>query len=82
MSGNKMIYKLAENKLLSGFIYGDTYTGEYIYLPASELDSHPPIAVYEHDDTRDDVSLQVALQIIEKRSLRLVSHPVFGARTI
>lgn len=42
-----MIYKLAESKLLSGFIYGDTHTQEYIYLPGSELDSSIPLAVYE-----------------------------------
>lgn len=77
-----MIHKLAESKLLSGYIYGDNHTGEYIYLPGSEIDSHTPVAVYEHDDTREDVSLSAALQIIEKRSLRLVSHPVFGSRTI
>ena len=63
-----MIHKLAESKLLSGYIYGDNHTGEYIYLPGSEIDSHPPVAVYEHDDTREDVSLSAALQIIEKRS--------------
>ena len=54
-----MIHKLAESKLLSGYIYGDNHTGEYIYLPGSEIDSHPPVAVYEHDDTREDVSLSL-----------------------
>ena len=39
-----MIHKLAESKLLSGYIYGDNHTGEYIYLPGSEIDSPPPIA--------------------------------------
>ncbi len=29
-----MIHKLAESKLLSGYIYGDNHTGEYIYCQA------------------------------------------------
>ena len=61
-----MIYKLAESKLLSGFIYGDTHTQEYIYLPGSELDSSIPLAVY----------------LIETRSLHLVVHPSFGEKTV
>lgn len=32
------MHRLAESKLLAGFIYGDPHMQEYIYLPASELD--------------------------------------------
>ena len=33
------MHRLAESKLLAGFIYGDPHMQEYIYLPASELDA-------------------------------------------
>ena len=62
-----MIHKLAESKLLSGYIYGDNHTGEYIYLPGSEIDSHPPVAVYEHDDTREDVS-QLRCRLLKREA--------------
>ncbi len=77
-----MIYKLAESKLLSGFIYGDTPTQEYIYLPGSELDSSIPLAVYEKKNQRFDISLQQAIYLIETRSLHLVVHPYFGEKTV
>ena len=36
------MHRLAESKLLAGFIYGDPHMQEYIYLPASELMPPPP----------------------------------------
>lgn len=77
-----MAHKLAEGRLLSGFIYGDADTGEYIYLPGSEIDSASPLAVYETKDGREDITMKEALYIIEHRSLRPVRHPVFGEKTI
>lgn len=74
--------KLAEHKLLAGFIYGDNYTKEYVYLPGSELDADTPVLVYETTNGRQDISMEGALNIIEKRSLKLTSHPVFGKRTL
>lgn len=38
------MHRLAESKLLAGFIYGDPHMQEYIYLPASELDAASPHA--------------------------------------
>ncbi len=76
------MHKLTENKLLSGFIYGDNHTKEYVYLPGSEVDTDHPILVYEYGDTRQDISLEEALTLIEKRSLKLTSHPLFGKRTL
>lgn len=77
-----MAHKLAEGRLLSGYIYGDSRTGEYVYFPGSELDAESPVAVYETQDSRRDISLDEALSLIEHRSLRPVKHPVFGERTI
>lgn len=44
------MHKLAESRLLAGNIYGDARTGEYIYLPGSELDADEPMLVYENKD--------------------------------
>lgn len=72
------MHRLAESKLLAGFIYGDPHMQEYIYLPASELDAASPMLVYETGKERHDVDMQEALSLIEKRSLKPCSHPVFG----
>ncbi len=77
-----MAHKLAEGRLLSGFIYGDPHTGEYVYFPGSELDAAHPVAVYETPGGREDISMEEALSIIEHRSLRPARHPVFGEKTI
>ena len=77
-----MIHKLAEGRLLSGYIYGDRHSGEYVYFPGSELDTDHPMAVYETPTGREDIGMDKALSIIEHRSLKLVKHPVFGERTI
>lgn len=74
--------KLTESKLLAGFIYGDHHTKEYVYLPGSELGADIPILVYETEEGRRDLSMDDALEIIEKRSLKLTAHPIFGKRTL
>ena len=74
--------KLTESKLLAGFIYGDHHTKEYIFLPGSELGADIPILVYETEEGRRDLSMDDALEIIEKRSLKLTTHPIFGKRTL
>lgn len=76
------MHRFIEGKLLSGFIYGDRRNEEYIYLPGSEMGATPPVLVYELEDSRQDISLAEALHLIEKRSLRLTSHPIFGERTV
>lgn len=77
-----MAHKLAEGRLLSGYIYGDAHTGEYVYFPASELDAEHPVAVYESPAGRRDVTMEEALSLIEHRSLRPARHPVFGEKTL
>lgn len=76
------MHKVAESKLLSGFIYGDNFSKEYVYLPASELNTDNPLLVYETKDKREDISMQKALTLIEKRSLKQVNHPSLGKRTM
>ena len=75
------MYKLAESHLLAGQIYGDSRNGEYIYLPGSELDAASPMLVYEKEDSRRDVTMEEALDIIEKRSLKPAVHPRLGKNT-
>ena len=36
------MHKLAESKLMAGFIYGDSATEEYVYLPGSEVGTDNP----------------------------------------
>ena len=74
--------KLTESKLLAGFIYGDHHTKEYVYLPGSELGADIPVLVYETDEGRRDLSMDEALDVIEKRSLKPTIHPISGKRTL
>ncbi len=76
------MHKLAESKLIAGFIYGDPATEEYVYLPGSEVGTDNPVLIYECEKKRQDISIENALELIEKRSLRLTSHPIFGKRTL
>lgn len=72
------MHKLAESRLLAGFIYGDSRNQEYIYLPGSELDAASPMLIYEIEGHLSDVSMEEALDIIEKRSLKPAVHPRLG----
>lgn len=76
------MHKVTESKLLSGFIYGDSFTKEYVYLPASEIDTSNPLLVYETQEGREDIDIQTALYLVEKRSLKRITHPTLGKRTI
>lgn len=76
------MHKLVKSRLLAGFIYGDNRTKEYVYLPGSELGSSSPVLVYEHNGSREDIPMEKALEIIEKRSLRQTTHPLFGRNTL
>lgn len=74
--------RLTESRLLSGYIYGDPHTAEYVYLPGSEVDTDNPLAVYENGSSREDVSMEKALFLIEHRSLRPACHPILGDRSL
>lgn len=69
---------MTESELKAGVIFGDNHTGEYVYMPASELGVEEPICLYEYGENRDDVDLQGAADIITRRSLRPVKHPLLG----
>ena len=61
------MHRLAESKLLAGFIYGDPHMQEYIYLPASELDAASPMLVYETGKERHDVPERLRLDGVYSR---------------
>ncbi|MDD3114637.1 MAG: hypothetical protein PHQ44_02770 [Anaerovibrio sp.] len=70
---------MTESELRAGVIFGDSQTAEYVYMPAGELGTEQPFCVYEYSGHRDDASLQDAMDIIRRRSLKPVKHPVLGA---
>ena len=69
---------LTAAELNNGVIFGDNNTGEYVYMPASELGLEKPVCVYEHGSQRRDVDLKEALRLIRVRSLRQTKHPRLG----
>lgn len=70
---------MTESELKAGVIFGDNNTGEYVYLPASEIGAARPVCVYEHGEARDDLELKAAMTVIRRRSLRQVKHPRLGS---
>ena len=66
------------SQLKTGRVFGDRETGEYVYMPASEVGLSEPMLVYEAAGRREDVSLAEALRLIRVRSLRPVPHPRLG----
>ena len=52
------MHKLAESKLMAGFIYGDPATEEYVYLPGSEGGTNKPVLIYECKKKRQDISIE------------------------
>ena len=68
--------------LKTGTVYGDASTGEYIYMPASEIGYDEPLCVYEFAGKREDISLADAVVVVTKRSLRPTSHPLLGRNSL
>ena len=57
---------------------GSTSHSEYVYMPASEIGVEKPICVLETIQGKIDISMEKALKIIVKRSLKPVKHPRLG----
>ena len=66
------------SELKAGLIFGDNESGEYVYMPASEIGLDSPMCVYEHNGQRMDIDLPEALRLIRVRTLRQTKHPVLG----
>ena len=66
------------SELKAGIIFGDRESGEYVYMPASEIGIDNPLCVYENNGQRTDIDLQEALRLIRVRALKQTKHPVLG----
>ena len=70
--------QIAKKHLLAGIIFGDTETGEYIYLPGGEVGAEHPLCVFEHDGTKEDIDLDMAGHLIDHLTLKKCIHPTLG----
>lgn len=73
--------KIIAEHIKAGFIFGDITAGEYVYLPGGEIGVEEPLCVLETHQSRRDVSLQEAVELIGKLSLKQVRHPLLGFRS-
>ncbi len=73
--------QLAKKHLLAGIIFGDTETGEYIYLPGGEVGADKPLCIFEHDGIAEDIDLEQAGYLIDHLTLKKCRHPSLGARS-
>lgn len=78
MIGNDDMRTMTESELRAGIIFGDNASGEYVYMPGSELGTDEPLCVYEYGFCRDDISMKAAQDIVRRRSLKPVKHPRLG----
>lgn len=69
---------MTESALKDGIIYGDNSTSEYVYMPASEIGIATPLCIFECKDEKSDITLQEALDLVRKLSLKPVIHPYLG----
>jgi len=69
---------IREEQLLRGIIFGDRHTGEYVYMPGSEVGAEHPVYVYETEGGRADIDPGEALRLIRVRDLRPTEHPILG----
>lgn len=73
--------QIAQKHLLAGIIFGDSETGEYIYLPGGEVGADNPLCVFEHDGTKEDVTLEEAGYLVAHLTLKPCAHPALGRRS-
>ena len=71
-----------EEQLQRGIIFGDNYTDEYVYMPASEIGLEKPLYIYESPTGREDISLDEATRLIRVRSLKPTRHPLLGIASL
>lgn len=73
--------RIHKEHLQAGYIFGDTVNGEYIYLPSGEVGAESPLAVLETKTSREDISLEAAAHLIDKLTLKRVTHPTLGNKS-
>lgn len=73
--------KVIASHLQAGFIFGDALSEEYVYLPGGEIGVDEPLCVLESKQSRRDVTLAEAVELILRLSLRPAKHPRLGERS-
>lgn len=73
--------QVVRQHLIAGFIFGDRQSGEYVYLPGGEVGLDEPLCVLETPAARLDVSLDEAVELVARLSLKPVKHPRLGAKS-
>lgn len=68
-------------ELRAGVIYGDAQNREYVYMPASEIGVAEPLCVLENQAGRKDVTLQEAVALVRRLSLKPTRHPLLGTHS-
>lgn len=81
MQVKRKMSQVVRQHLIAGFIFGDWQSGEYVYLPGGEVGLEEPLCVLETPSSRLDISLDEAVQLITKLSLKPVKHPRLGAKS-
>lgn len=67
--------------LTAGIIFGDPDTQEYIYMPGGEVGTESPLCVLERNTERRDITLEEAVHLVARLSLKPISHPQLGSRS-
>ena len=73
--------QIAQKHLLASIFFGGSETGEYIYLPGGEVGADNPLCVFEHDGTKEDVTLEEAGYLVDHLTLKPCAHPALGKRS-
>ncbi|MDO4178189.1 MAG: hypothetical protein Q4D21_03270 [Phascolarctobacterium sp.] len=73
--------KINKEKLLAGYVFGDIDNEEYVYLPGSEIGSEHPMCILEKKGAREDVSIEEAVDLVNRLALRAVKHPLLGFKS-
>ena len=73
--------KILAEQLEAGFIFGDAAAEEYVYMPGGEIGASNPLCVIEKGESRFDISIDEAIDLILRLTLKPVKHPRFGLRS-
>lgn len=75
-----MSHVIAEH-LKAGIIFGDHESQEYIYLPGGEVGVDIPLCILERKSELQDISLEDAINLVYKLSLKPIRHAKLGNRS-
>lgn len=73
--------QIVASHLKAGFIFGDSATGEYIYMPAGEIGVDQPLCVLETKQGQQDIPLEEAALLVGRLTLKRVRHPRLGLKS-